>query len=134
MDDKLILEASGTNIRKANKLLKKGADIEARDEKGMTPLHIALMVGHTEMVKFLLEKGADVNARDDNGWTPLHWAVSGLGVAVGDQFGKTNLKLLLGYGANVNTRNNDGVTPFQNAVNLDRMDFATILRQSGGVE
>ncbi|MCA1299457.1 ankyrin repeat domain-containing protein [Stappia indica] len=38
---------------------------------GYTPLHLASMVGNTEVAKFLLDNGADVNARDAEGYSPL---------------------------------------------------------------
>jgi uncharacterized protein len=40
-----------------------GADVNAKDEKGYTPLHGAASVGNNEVVLFLVAKGADVKAR-----------------------------------------------------------------------
>ncbi len=40
-----------------------------------TPLHVAAVKGHTEVVAFLMAHGADVNARDTNGKTPLDLAM-----------------------------------------------------------
>ena len=48
-----------------------GRSIEARDDLGRTPLHIAALFGLDEMVGLLLERGADPNARDQWGVTPL---------------------------------------------------------------
>lgn len=47
------------------------ATLEARDAQGRTPLHIAVLSGHAEIVELLIEQGADVNARDLWGNTPL---------------------------------------------------------------
>lgn len=40
-------------------------------DDGSTPLHIAALCGHSEVVKYLLSKGADINATNNNGLTPL---------------------------------------------------------------
>jgi cytohesin len=58
-------------------LLKKGADINARDARAMTPLHrainsTAVPTRVREIVAMLLEKGAPVNALDINDNTPLN--------------------------------------------------------------
>jgi ankyrin repeat protein len=38
---------------------------------GQTPLHLAAMRGHEEVVRILLDHGAEINARDDGDNTPL---------------------------------------------------------------
>ena len=53
-------------------LLEKGADVNAKNNDGWTPLHWASENGHEAIVSLLLEKGADVNAKDNDGETPLH--------------------------------------------------------------
>lgn len=57
-------------------LFKKGANVNAKDINGLTPLHHAAAFGYENIVNLLLEKGADVNARDINNLTPLHYAAS----------------------------------------------------------
>ncbi|MDF1506218.1 ankyrin repeat domain-containing protein, partial [Roseisolibacter sp. H3M3-2] len=39
-----------------------GADVNARDNNGFTPLHHAAARGDNEMIKYLVSKGADVKA------------------------------------------------------------------------
>ena len=75
LDDQL-LDACGQGDRKeVARLLRKGANIEARDEQGQfTPLHLACMQGNKSVVTLLLGKGAAVDARDDDERTPLHAA------------------------------------------------------------
>jgi ankyrin repeat protein len=93
-------------------LISHGADVNARNREGETPLHWAVkMPGreHTAVVLELINKGADVNAHDSGisgiavGWTPLHKAVMNKA--------KATVQLLLEHGADVNARAADGQTP-----------------------
>ncbi|MHC3995015.1 RDD family protein [Thiomicrolovo sp. ZZH C-3] len=52
---------------KAVRLIVRGADINARDDEGRTPLFCAVQQRHVEMVKVLVFKGADTRAKDNNG-------------------------------------------------------------------
>jgi len=54
--------------------MRAGADVNAKNNLGGTPLHEAAASGHKEIVEVLVTKGADVNA-NIGGWTPLHLAV-----------------------------------------------------------
>jgi len=51
-----------------------GADPNARDEKGVTPLMLAAAADRTEVVRGLISLGVDINATDDSGWTALTYA------------------------------------------------------------
>ena len=48
-----------------------GADLEAKDQNGWTPLFWAARFGYTEVVKLLVSKGASKDLKDNNGDTPL---------------------------------------------------------------
>ncbi|CAG8569665.1 18096_t:CDS:10 [Rhizophagus irregularis] len=49
-------------------------DVEARDYLGRTPLQLAVLGGHTEIVKILLQHGARIIARMPDGRTVVHLA------------------------------------------------------------
>jgi hypothetical protein len=55
-------------------LLKHGADINAPNQMGQTPLHWASIYGTPEVVRLLLEHRADVEAKDNFGKTALQEA------------------------------------------------------------
>lgn len=56
-------------------LLDAGADLEAKDDRGATPLMVAVGHGAVDLVHFLLERGADPHAETEFGDTPLREAV-----------------------------------------------------------
>lgn len=71
-----LLEAiTSRNKQKAILLIKKGADINAKDRYGKTALHNASQWGKPETVQLLIKKGADVNAKSIFGETALQKAV-----------------------------------------------------------
>jgi outer membrane protein assembly factor BamB len=56
-----------------------GADVNAKNEYGVSALWIAVGKGKLDVVEYLVSKGADVNVRDDIWYqTPLSSAVGGL--------------------------------------------------------
>lgn len=83
----------------ARKLLESGANVDAVDGFGRTPLHFA--VDYPEVVRVLIEYKAQVNIRDVFEETPLFYAL-------GNQ---TVVSLLLEAKAKVNVRNTFGKSP-----------------------
>lgn len=55
-------------------LIDAGADINARNRTGLTPLHVAALTGQKAAVELLIDKGANINAKNENGVTPLQMA------------------------------------------------------------
>jgi ankyrin repeat protein len=50
-------------------------EVNARDRSNRsTPLHLAALMGHVEVVQALIQKGANINAKNKNDRTPLHLA------------------------------------------------------------
>jgi ankyrin repeat protein len=57
--NKQLLEASSMGDReRIRRLLEEGADVNARDGCGSTPLHYAVFNLNVELIKLLLKKGA----------------------------------------------------------------------------
>jgi ankyrin repeat protein len=54
-----------------------GADIDAKDYCGNTPLHYASLYNHVPIVKALLAAGADCRVANNDGQLPIHRAMSG---------------------------------------------------------
>jgi ankyrin repeat protein len=82
-------------------LLDNGADVNARDAEGNTPLILASFYASPECLGVLIEKGADVNSANKAGATPL--------IRAATDYEKT--RLLLAAGAKVPVRTALGNTP-----------------------
>jgi hypothetical protein len=87
----------------ARDLIEAGADVNAKDNNGSTPLFFCALKGHVEVARALIEAGADVNAKKDNGVTPLHMCAYTGHLEVS--------RALIEKGADVNAKEDDGVTP-----------------------
>jgi Domain of unknown function (DUF6438)/Ankyrin repeats (3 copies) len=82
-------------------LVAAGADVNAHDENGNTPLHETFL---HEVEEELLKLGADVNARNSNGETPIFTTVD-----------DSAMQLFIRHGADLTIRNNKGETVFEAA-------------------
>ena len=91
------------SLEMAKFLISKGADVNATDESGETPLHKGLK--DVSIAKLYLEHGADVNAKNKYGDTPLHKIGGNIAVA----------KLYLEHGADIEATNGDGRSPYDEA-------------------
>ena len=75
--DRALLEAAKDgNIKAVKQHLAAGADVNAKNSVGFTPLHYAAHGGQKEIAELLIAAEADVNAKDDDGTTPLDWAIT----------------------------------------------------------
>ncbi len=118
------------NVKAVKQHLAVGADVNAKNRYGSTPLHRAAYAGHKEIAELLIAKGVDVDAKDDRfiGQTPLHRAAW--------KSYKEIVELLIAAGADVNAKAVDGETPLDRATMPDSQfnttETANLLPKLGG--
>jgi len=100
-----------------NFLVDMGANVEARDKAGNTPLLLAADLGFTDGVRTLLGQGAKVNASNPSGETALIKAVQ--------RRDTETVRVLLDSGANPDQADN--------IVGLSARDYATRDRRAGSI-
>ena len=105
------------------------ADLNAKNDRGRTPLRLAGIKGHAEVIRLLLNAGADVDEPEDNGITPL------FGPALNGHLEAA--KILLAHGANVNAALTSGdfagTTPLHDAANNGHLEIVNLLLLQPGV-
>lgn len=94
-DFQLINAAKTENIGRILDLISDGANINARDHYGETPLQWAVIGKCMESIKILLAHGADPNIKNRNGQTALLRACFNSNLAA--------MKILLEHGSDPNT-------------------------------
>jgi ankyrin repeat protein len=115
--------AEQNDIALVKSLLEKGANVNAPDQLGWSPLHYAAYRGHKQAAELLLNNGALVNAKASNDVRPLHLAA---------EQGQTALaELLLGKGADVNARQVQGWTPLGLAAQNGHLETVKLLLDKG---
>jgi quinoprotein dehydrogenase-associated probable ABC transporter substrate-binding protein len=100
-----------------------GANLNARDGDGYTPLISAVRSGFLDVATFLAEHKADPNLTDLSGWTPLQWAAWGNDPAL--------VKMLLSHGAKLDSIDKDGLTPLAVAAQNGKLKSTLALLDAG---
>jgi ankyrin repeat protein len=116
-------EAESGSVEGIKCWLREGADINAPDAYGYTPLMNAAMLGRLHIVKVLIELGADVQKKGQFGYTSLHAAAQGGHLEV--------VQALVKYGASVNCKNDDGDIPLILAVRGTHAEIIDYLLKAG---
>lgn len=118
--------AAGNATDMITLLIDKGAEVDARDDRGFTPLRFAAgSSNNPEVLRTLIRAGANVNATSRNGGTPLFSAAA------------TNenpeiFTVLINAGANVNVQNPYGSTPLSMAAQFTKNpEIITVLINAG---
>src|SRR5262249_34228549 len=89
-------DKDGARVECVRLLAEAGADVNAHDKDGNTPLHGIFL---TDVEEELLKLGADVNARNKEGETPIFTNVD-----------EASIPLFIAHGADLTLRNNNGQT------------------------
>ncbi|MEL6927048.1 MAG: ankyrin repeat domain-containing protein [Cyanobacteria bacterium J06600_6] len=101
----------------AQQLIENGADVDAKDNEGKTPLFYARI---PTIAQLLIDNGADVNTRDRNNKTVLF--------EIEDD---ETLQTLIDNGADVSAKDNKGQTPLFDAENFRGTNKLTTLIKNG---
>jgi ankyrin repeat protein len=111
-------------VRLASLLLERGADVNARNSIGSSPLHEAIVAGELAMVKLLLQRGANPNLprrnENDQCEPPVDYAIRYVRLDAA--------KLLFACGARVNF----DLCPLHGAAESGRLEMLNWLLEVGG--
>jgi len=109
----LMVACSNPNPKSAECIIKAGANVNAKDCEGKTPLHYAARNPYKEVAEALLSSGADINTLDNKGCTPLMMAAAfNSNAAIAE--------LLLEKGANLCAQDNQGWNALDYAKMMNR--------------
>jgi ankyrin repeat protein len=95
-------------------------DVNILNIKGESPLMLAALKGHKNLVEKLIKRGADVNK---TGWTPLHYAASSGQLSI--------ISLLLEHSAYIDAESPNGTTPLMMAAMYGTPAAVKLLLQEG---
>ena len=110
-------------------LINSGFDVNNKNKKSESALHVAVEHNNLEIVRFLLERDAKVNAKTKSKETPLLMIEDNL--ADKDKNTLEILRLLISKGAKVNAQNEEKETLLMMACDEENFEVAKILLEAG---
>jgi ankyrin repeat protein len=144
------------NSPSMEQLFKRGADTKTRNFRGDTALHITASMDRTDLSAQLLAWGVSMHARNAQDRTPFQNAISGspsliktfltkdrlnssddfgstpLHIAVQERASPTIVRTILDLGARQSMVDAEGRTALRIAVDLNQLETAQLLANSGG--
>ena len=102
-----------------------GINVNIKGNEQRTPLHIAALCGHSELIESLIRKGALISS-DINGATPIHLAAQ-------KGHNKT-IEVLLKNGSNINCQDSLGWIPLHWAAFSNNKETMQLLIDKGADE
>jgi len=112
----------------AELLIKEGAEVNAKDNYGETPLTYAF--DNKEIVEMLISNGANVNTRGEENITPLMHSVAASASNI-DEAAFQICELLIEKGADVNAKDDNKWTPLHYAAAKRHKEIITLLIANG---
>lgn len=115
------------DLLSVEKLLKRGALVDALNKEGLTPLCKAALRNCANIIKLLIKNGANMNFKSAFGDTPLHLAVSERSISA--------VVVLAELGANLNEVDARNMTPLCKAIALNATNvFNALLSKKASVK
>lgn len=110
------------NMNNIKRLIEAGADVNAEDEGGNSPLLYAIWRNSVELTKLLISAGLNVDAKNKSGESLLHRVINS---------DIRNVHILIKAGADVNAQDNDGNTPLHKIADYRKLGTVELLISAG---
>ncbi len=121
LNEQLFDAINENNINKTNELINEGADIDAKNDAGFTPLMVASKNGYVEVAKLLIFNSADIEAETNDRMRAL--------LIAGEHGQIEILKLLLKNDVNINAEDKNGNNTKSIALLNKHPEFAEIFKK-----